>query len=72
MQIRPVADPEMVEQIHTCVQTPELRSLLLQIVQDQRISDNAREQLKAYLNSFRPGMTRSRVLGQVNHPLNRC
>jgi hypothetical protein len=66
MQVRNDADPEMVKRIITSVQTPELRSLLLQIVQDQRITDNARKRLKVYFSGQRATNTSSRILGWIH------
>jgi hypothetical protein len=59
---QPIADQEMVREINSGVQTPELRSLLLEIVSDQRITENTRERLTAYLNGQQPRKTRSRIL----------
>jgi len=42
MQSRPVADPEMVKRIYSSVHNHELRSLLLKIVSDQRITKRSR------------------------------
>jgi predicted transcriptional regulator len=70
MQIRNIADPEMVKRIIASVQTPELQSLLLQIVQDQRITQNARDRLKAYLEGKRPTKTGSRILEWMRDAFN--
>lgn len=60
MQIRPVADPEMVKRILASVQTPELRSVLLKIVKDQRITIITRKRLTAYLTGQRPKSLRTK------------
>jgi hypothetical protein len=67
----PIADQEMVRQIQADVKTPELRSLLLQIVSDQRISDNARERLTAYLTGQRPRKTRPEIRDWVKNTFQR-
>lgn len=54
MQIQPVADPEMVKRIQACVQNPELRSLLLKIVSDQRITQKNRARLSALFSGKPP------------------
>lgn len=61
MQNRPVVDQEMVHRIHTSVQTPELRRLLLKIVSDHRITEVARKGLTAYLNGKRIEKKRARI-----------
>jgi hypothetical protein len=63
---QPIADQEMVRKINSDIQTPELRSLLLKIVSDQRISKNARKRLSAYFNGQRPANTSSRILGWIH------
>lgn len=61
MQNRPVVDQEMARQIHTNVQTPELRRLLLKIVSDQRITEVSREGITGYLTGKRTKKKRLRI-----------
>ena len=53
MQRIPAADREIVRRIHADVQNPELRSLLLQVISDQRITENVRVQLEAHFTGRR-------------------
>lgn len=71
MRIRPVADPEMVKQIHYSVRNPDLRSLLLKIIQDQRITENDWDQLKSHLTGQRSRNTQPKLRNWLKTALKR-
>lgn len=61
------ADSEIINSIHTQVQTPELRSLLLQIVSDQCVTLESKTRLAAYLTGKRSRRTQPRYRAWLKH-----